>query len=77
MSILPLVIFLHVSNPLDGGVSDTTTDFLGAGVAVEWRSVEVEAAAGVRAIRCSYLRGGSCPTDPGAYLSIKWKPRLR
>jgi hypothetical protein len=75
-SISPLVIFTHTSDPTDGGVSDQTTDFLGAGVEIHFgRSFTAELAAGRKAQNCNARR--SCPSTPGAYAAIKWTPKRR
>jgi hypothetical protein len=75
-SITPLVILAHISDPTDGGVSDQTTDFLGAGVEIRFgRSFSAEIAAGRKAQNCNALR--SCPSTPGAYAAIKWTPKRR
>jgi hypothetical protein len=75
-SIAPLVIFTHTSDPTDGGVSDQTTDFLGAGVEIRFgRSFSAEIAAGRKAINCNAL--GRCRSTPGGYAAIKWTPKRR
>jgi hypothetical protein len=75
-SIAPLIIYAHISDPTDGGASDQTTDFLGAGVEIRFgRSFSAEIAAGRKAINCNAL--GRCPSTPGAYAAIKWTPKRR
>jgi hypothetical protein len=75
-SIAPLVIFAHVSDPTDGGLSDHTTDFLGAGVEIRFgRSFSAEIAAGRKAINCNAR--GRCRSTPGGYAAIKWTPQIK
>jgi hypothetical protein len=74
-SIAPLVIFAHTSDPTDGGVSDQTTDFFGAGVEIRFgRSFSAEIAADRKAINNALAR---CSSTPGGYAAIKWTPKRR
>lgn len=68
----PLLIATHVSNPTDGGVSDTTTDFIGAGITANFGGVSIDAALGRKAINCAAF--DDCPSTTGAVATIRWTP---
>ena len=72
-SIRPLVIATHVSDPSDSGQSDTTVDFLGAGITAGRAGFSIDAALGRKAINCDAR--GSCPSTLGGMATIKWSPK--
>jgi hypothetical protein len=72
-SVKPLVIATHLSDPSDGGVSDTTTDFVGAGVTATFGAVSIDGAIGRKAINCSLL--DACSSTLGGIATIRWSPK--
>ena len=68
----PLVIATHASDPTDAGVSDTTVDFLGAGITATFGGVSIDAALGRKAINCAAFV--DCPSTTGAVATIRWNP---
>lgn len=72
-NVRPLVIATHLSDPSDGGVSDTTTDFIGAGATAQFGDVSIEGAIGRKAINCNAF--GACPSTLGGMATIRWSPR--
>jgi hypothetical protein len=70
--ISPLVIASHTSDPTDGGISDTTTDFLGAGVTATFGGVSIDAALGRKAINCDAFV--DCGSTPGGVATLRWNP---
>lgn len=68
-----LVIATHLSDPSDGGVSDTTTDFVGAGITAQFGGVSIDAALGRKAINCNAF--GACPSTLGGMATIRWSPQ--
>jgi hypothetical protein len=69
----PLVVASHMSNPLDGGRSDTTSDFIGAGITATFGGVSIDAALGRKAINCAVF--DSCPSTAGGLATVRWNPR--
>jgi len=69
----PLVIASHASDPTDGGISDTTVDFLGAGITATFGDVQIDAALGRKAINCDAFV--DCPSTPGGIATVRWSPR--
>lgn len=70
--IAPLAIASHVSNPTDGGQSDTTTDFLGAGITATFGSVSIDAALGRKSLDCKAFV--DCESSPGGLATLRWTP---
>jgi len=71
----PMLVLAHASDPTDAGVSDTTTDFLGAGATVRLgkrRAFEIDGALGRKAINC--YTHGPCRTTWGGYVAITVYP---
>jgi hypothetical protein len=71
-NVKPLVIASHMSDPSDAGVSDTTADFIGAGVAMEFGGVTIDGAIGRKALNCSR---DSCPSTLGGMVTFRWSPK--
>ena len=75
MTVLPLILFLHTSNPGATSAYEVTDDYLGAGVSVELRAgVTVEATLGARSLGCV---APDCGRSVGASFSVRWSPRRR
>lgn len=72
-NVKPLLIGTHVSNPGDGGISDTTTDFIGGGITAQFGGVSIDAAVGRKAINCAAF--DNCPSTLGGMATIRWGPR--
>lgn len=72
-NVSPLVIATHVSDPSDGGVSDLTVDFAGAGITAQFGGVSIDAAVGRKAIGCNAF--AHCPSTLGGMATIRWVPR--
>lgn len=72
-NVSPLVIATHLSDPSDGGVSDTTTDFIGAGVTAQFGGVSIDAALGRKAINCEAFV--ECRSTAGGMATVRWSPR--
>lgn len=68
----PLVIATHLSDPQDGGVSDTTADFIGAGVTAKFGGFSIDAAVGRKAINCDAFE--DCGSTTGGMATIRWNP---
>lgn len=71
--ISPLIVIAHMSDPTASIRTDCSSDFLGAGVSIEWKSLEFEGALGKRRIMCGQYRD----TTAGGYAAFKWRPRIR
>ena len=69
----PLVVMAHMSDPTASVRSDCSSDFLGAGVSIQWKAIEFEGAFGKRRELCGRFR----ETTPGGYAAVKWRPRLK
>lgn len=72
-SIKPLVVASHMSDPSDGGVSDTTSDFIGGGITAQLGSVSIDAALGRKAINCAAFV--DCQSTLGGMATIRWSPK--
>lgn len=72
-NVSPLVIASHVSDPSDGGVSDTTVDFLGVGATATFGDFQIDAALGRKALNCAAFK--DCPTTMGGMATLRWSPR--
>lgn len=75
MTILPLIVFLHTSNPAAPSSHEVTDDYLGAGVSIEMRAgVTIDATLGGRTLGCTAV---DCGRSVGAHLMVRWSPRRR
>jgi hypothetical protein len=72
-SVKPLVIASHISDPNASRYHDTTTDFIGAGVTINFGGVSIDGAIGRRAINCAAFQ--DCPSDLGGMATVRWSPQ--
>jgi hypothetical protein len=72
-SVKPLVVASHMSDPSDGGESDHTADFIGAGATADLGGFTIDGVLGRKALDCSYK--ASCPSTLGAMLTVRWSPK--
>ena len=68
--ITPLIVVAHMSDPTASTARDCSSDFAGAGISAQWRSIEFEGALGKRRMLCGSYR----ETTTGGYAAIKWRP---
>lgn len=71
-NISPLVIASHASDPSDGGISDTTVDFIGAGATATFGGFSIDGAIGRKAVNCDAR--GACPSTLGGMVTVRWSP---
>lgn len=71
-NVKPLVIASHYSDPTDGGVSDSTFDFIGAGAKAELGDWTIKGALGRKAINCDAF--DDCSSTLGAMATVEWSP---
>lgn len=69
----PLVVIAHMSDPTASQRTDCSSDFAGAGISAQWRTLEIEAALGARRTLCGVVRD----TTTGGYAALKWRPRIK
>lgn len=71
--IAPLAIATHISDPSDGGASDTTVDFIGAGATAKFGDFSIEGAIGRKAINCDAFV--DCRSTLGGMATVRWSPK--
>jgi hypothetical protein len=75
MSIYPLVVYLHISNPVTSPHSDITADYLGGGVGIELKNgISIEGSLGLKDLGC---RSARCGVEMGGSLTVTWRGKKR
>jgi hypothetical protein len=72
-NIQPLVVASHQSDPRASRHSETTSDFLGAGVTVTFGEFSIDAALGRKAVNCDAF--DECGSTTGGLATVRWNPK--
>lgn len=75
MNVYPLVILLHLSNPVAHAKQEITTDYLGMGLGVELKNgLTVEGTIGAASIGCT---GPKCGNQQAGSIQFTWRGRRK
>lgn len=67
----PIVVYLHLSNPVLTPSHEIAFDFVGGGIGLETkRGITVEVALGVSHVGCA---GSACGVQAGGTINVTWR----
>ena len=76
LQVEPLLSASHISD-ITQSYPEPTEDYLGAGVTVSWRNIEVDVTHGIKSRDCGTFRGGECAWQSGSEISTRIYPLRR
>lgn len=69
----PLLKLTHISD-ITRGYPEPTSDYIGTGVTITYKQLEVDLSHGLKSRDCAMMRGRRCYWESGSELSMRFYP---